>query len=201
MDWFASEAVSVLAFLLPGLVAAAVFYSLTSYPKPNQFGHVVQALAFTVAAQAVTWILLTFVFAAWGADSWPAGAETAVSVLTAILLALIMAWALNHDVPHKLLRRIGVTKETSYPSEWYSAFHRYTECYVVLHLKDGRRLYGWPQEWPGHPEQGHFIMAEGEWLVENERIPLPGVSVILIPGQDVKMVEFLEQAPGETPEE
>ncbi len=201
MDWATSEAVSVLAFLLPGLVAAVVFYSLTSYPKPNEFGHVIHALAFTVAAQAATWILLTFVFSAWGSDSWPAGAETVISVLSAILLALIMAWSVNHDMAHKLLRRIDVTKETSYPSEWYSAFHRYTECYVVLHLKGGRRLYGWPQEWPGHPEQGHFIIAEGEWLVEDGSHPLTGVSIILIPGQDVEMVEFLEQTPVETPKE
>lgn len=201
MEWAVSEAVSVLAFLLPGLVAAVIFYSLTSYPKPNEFSHIVQALAFTLAAQAVTWILLTFVFAAWETDSWPAGAETVISVLIAILLALNTAWSVNHDVAHKLLRRMGVTKETSYPSEWYSAFHRYTECYVVLHLKGGRRLYGWPEEWPGHPEQGHFIIAEGEWLVKGERRPLTGVAVILIPGQDVEMVEFLEQAQGETTEE
>ena len=134
-------------------------------------------------------------------SSWPEGAETAVSVLSAILIALITAWSVNHDVAHKLLRRIGVTKETSYPSEWYSAFYRYNECYVVLHLKDGRRLYGWPQEWPGNPEQGHFIIAEGEWLVEDDRQPMTGVSVILIPGQDVNMVEFMEQAQGESVEE
>lgn len=35
MTWASGEAVGVLAFLLPGFVAAAVFYSLTSYPKPG----------------------------------------------------------------------------------------------------------------------------------------------------------------------
>ena len=53
MNWAASEAVAVLTFLLPGFVSAAVFYSLTSHPKPNEFGRVIQALIFTIIVQAV----------------------------------------------------------------------------------------------------------------------------------------------------
>ena len=192
MDWATSEIVTVLAFLLPGLVAATVFYSLTAYSRPNEFGYVVQALAFTVIAQAATWIVLTLANLTWEADSWPSGIETVISVLSAIALALVMALLVNHDVAHSLLRIIGVTKETSYSSEWYSAFHRFDDCFVVLHLKGGRRLYGWPQEWPSQPGNGHFIIAEGEWLLEDESQPLEGGSIMLIPGAEVEMVEFID---------
>lgn len=37
-----SEAMSILMFLLPGFLAAAIFYSLTSHPKPDAFGQVIQ---------------------------------------------------------------------------------------------------------------------------------------------------------------
>ena len=53
MSWANSEVVSILVFLLPGFVAAAVFYSLTSYPKPNEFGQVIQALVFTMVGQSI----------------------------------------------------------------------------------------------------------------------------------------------------
>lgn len=43
----------VLVFLLPGFVAAAVFYSLTSHPKPGAFDRVIQALIFTVVGQSL----------------------------------------------------------------------------------------------------------------------------------------------------
>ena len=191
MDWATSEIVTVLAFLLPGLVAATVFYSLTAYSRPNEFGYIVQALAFTVAAQAATWIVLILANLTWDVNSWPAGVETVISVFSAIALALIMAGFVNHDVAHSFLRIIRVTKETSYSSEWYSAFHRFDESFVVLHMKGGRRLYGWPQEWPSHPDQGHFIIADPEWLTDSARLPITGVSVILIPGSEVDMVEFL----------
>ena len=191
MEWATSEIVTVLAFLLPGLVAAAVFYSLTAYSRPNEFGYVVQALAFTVAAQAVTWIFLTLANIAWEVDSWPSGVETVVSVVSAMALALVMAWLVNHDVAHNVLRFLKVTRETSYPSEWYGAFAENNRHYVVLHLKNGNRLYGWPEEWPSKPDQGHFRMAECEWLIDEVRQELTGVSTLLVPVQNVDMIEFV----------
>ncbi len=201
MDWATSEIVTVLAFLLPGLVAAAVFYSLTAYSRPNEFGYVVQALGFTVAAQAITWIILTLGSLAWQVAFWPSGMETVFSVFSAILLALLMAWLVNHDVAHSLLRLLKVTRETSYPSEWYGAFAENNRHYVVLHLKNGNRLYGWPEEWPSRPEQGHFRMAECEWLVGEERHFLTGVSILLVPAQSVDMIEFIRAVQSEAREE
>ena len=105
----------------------------------------------------------------------------------------------NTDSLHRVLRWLGVTTETSYPTEWYSAFSRHRGCYVVLHLEGERRLYGWPVEWPSAPDNGHFRLAEAEWLTRNEdgqkRVPMEGVSAILIPVAIVEMVEFLAGGP------
>lgn len=84
------------------------------------------------------------------------------------------------------------SRETSYPSEWYSAFSRHSDCYVTLHLKGQRRLFGWPQEWPNRPDEGHFRIAEAEWLDDETRIPVTGVLAIVIPVDQVEMVEFLK---------
>ena len=53
MSWAFGDIVGVLTFLLPGFVAASIFYSLTSYPKPSPFDRVVQALIFTVIGHAI----------------------------------------------------------------------------------------------------------------------------------------------------
>lgn len=185
MDWASSEVVGVLTFLLPGFVAAAVFYSLTSHPKPDTFDRVVLALIFTVIGQAIAELLLSKY---QSLKSW----ELALTILVAVVLGLGAAYASNRDSVHRILRHLGITKETSYPSEWYSSFSRHNDCYVVLHLEGQRRLYGWPEEWPSHPEQGHFRISEGEWLTgESERSPATGVSAILISADEVEMVEFL----------
>ena len=63
-------------------------------------------------------------------------------------------------------------------------------------MNGGRRLYGWPSEWPSDPSEGHFLIQDGEWLLENnEREPITGVVAILIPVSEVEMVEFLPQIP------
>ena len=195
MSWASSEAVAVLIFLLPGFVAAAVFHSLTAHPRPREFGYVVQSLVFTTVGQAVAWVAqwLASVFGA--GYEWPAGLELVVSLLSASGVALLVAAVANHDSAHRLLRRVRVTQETSYPSEWYSAFCRKTNCYVVLHLKkdDELRLYGWPEEWPSQPHSGHFIISEPEWLDENDRRIPAEVNAILVPASDVQMVEFLSR--------
>ena len=162
MDWATSEVVTVLTFLLPGFVGATIFYSLTSHPKPSEFERIIHALAFTILAQGAAWIVLELAALSSGIGSQNEGLDTVVSLGSAILLALLAALSSNKDLPHIVLRFVGVTRETSYPSEWYSAFSRYDESYVVLHLKGDRRLYGWPQEWPSHPQQGHFIIADAE---------------------------------------
>ena len=192
MNWASGEVVGVLTFLLPGFVAAAVFYSLTSHPKPDAFDRVVQALIFTVIGNAITTVFVSWVKSSKmkmpGGSSLGSLSCQSWSQLRSPLLA---AYVSNTDSIHGFLRRLGVTKETSYPSGWYSAFSQHGDCYVVLHLKGQRRLYGWPEEWPRHPEEGHFRISEGEWLVDDKRIPAEGVAAILIPGSEVEMVEFL----------
>jgi len=189
MNWASSEAVAILAFLLPGFVAAAIFYSLTSYPRPDAFERIVSALIFTAIGQAITEYGLS-VFAETGGagGQW----RLLASIPVAAALGLGAAVSSNTDTVHRLLRRLRVTRETSYPSEWYSTFARLNDnSYIVLHLEGERRLYGYAQEWPGNPNDGHFCITEPEWLEEENKPQKTGVSAILIPASEVTMVEFV----------
>lgn len=222
MSWATSEAVSVLTFLLPGFVGAAVFYALTSHPRPGEFDRVVQALVFTTVAQAITAAARWIGGWRWPGYEWPAGLELSVSVLGAVGIALLAAAVSNHDTAHRLLRRISVTRETAYPSEWYSAFAENSGRYIVLHLRDGRRLYGWPMEWPGSAAAGHFRIGEAHWLDDGQDgdammgtveglIPVVAVGddgqegdammetvEVLIPVAAVGMVQFLRESEPES---
>ena len=201
MNWASSEVVTILTFLLPGFVATAIFHSLTAHPKLNEFDRIIQALIFTTVVQAIVKGVPLVGSLAGVAPLWTGESEIVVAVLVAVAVAVVAVYASNHDTLLRFLRWIGLTRETSYPSEWYSAFARNPDCYVVLHLKGERRLYGWPEEWPSRPDQGHFRIAEAEWLTEGERLTLTGVSVILVPGEEVEMVEFLEMETSEVPME
>lgn len=203
MNWPMADAIDFLAFLLPGFVSVAIFYSLTSHRKPNAFDKVVQALIFTALAQAATWLAVAlFQPHAENGGDWTENGRLPVSVFIAVLLGVTAAAAANRDILHRFFRYIGVTMETSYPSEWYSAFARHRNCYVILHLHDERRLRGYAEEWPSLPDEGHFRISEAEWLTDDGPKPATvGVAALLIPADQVAMVEFLHILHDEAPEE
>ena len=191
------DLIALLLYLLPGFITAWVLHGLTAFPKPSRFEQTVQALIFTVFVQGgLVGIRQGLLFSSrWlRLGTWNSDVSLVWSCVVAVGLGLFLAWCSNNDIVHRLLRRLGVTRETSYPSEWFSTFAR-RNTWVVLHLKGDRRLYGWPEEWPSSPKDGHFSIQEAEWLGDkNERTPLSRVWSILIPVSDVEMVEFMGYA-------
>lgn len=184
MNWMTSEAIAVLTFLLPGCLASKMFRFLTQHPKPDTFGWMVETLAFTAVIHAIMSGML-------GLSPFDPLVYLAWTIAPALFLAIGLAWLTQRDLVH-WLRRMRVTAETSQPSQWYAAFWKNTDCYVVLHLTDDRRLFGWPFEWPGKSDNGHFLMQEAEWLAGEERTELDGVEAILVPARDVRTVEFVK---------
>jgi hypothetical protein len=196
MENLSNDLLSLLQYLLPGFVTAWIFYSLTSYPKPSQFERVIQALIFTLFVQVSVKLikyLLELIGTHWSLGEWNHSLELALSVLIAIVFGFVFSYFANNDKVHKYFRNKGITKETSFPSEWFGAFLK-DVTFVVLHLKDERRLYGWPIEWPSEPTKGHFVIADPSWVSdEGKELPIIGVKNILINVNDVKWVEFLEK--------
>lgn len=194
-----NELQTLLTMLLPGFVTAAILYLFTSYSKPSPFERIIQALVFSFVVNAIArlleWIGYTFL------ESVP---DIVLYFVLAVILGILAVCATNHDWLYRFLRIMSFTRETSFPSEWYSAFARNKNAYVVLHLKGERRFYGWPQEWPSDPDMGHFIIAEGEWLsdevsteneTDNEDDDTSSIldverDQVLIPVAEVEMVEF-----------
>ncbi len=120
-----------------------------------------------------------------------------------------MALAANKDCFHGVLRRAGFTTRKSHPSEWCCVLGA-RPAFVVLQLKDGRRLTGYPKEWQSAPLTGQFYMQMPAWLVEADPpdegadpaadplanpavVELPQLDGILIHAVDVQWVEILQE--------
>lgn len=184
----------LLLFLLPGFIAAAIFYSLTSHSKPDAFERIVLALIFTFIVQSIMPIVQAMAPSIAPTQQEIHG-NLAWLTLFAIVLGVIAALCINHDLPHRIFRKLNFTKENTYPSEWYSAFSQHDRSYVVLHLYDGRRVYGWPTEWPSRPAEGHFHLEEAEWIEESKMNTnsrdKESLKSLLVPVIDVQIVEFI----------
>ena len=195
MDELSSDVVSLLVYLLPGLAAAWIFYGLTSHARPTQFERLIQALIFTFIIQtflpALQWILEVAGHVFY-LKEWDKAANLLGSLFLSVALGATLAFFTNNDSFHQLLRKYGFTSRTSHPSEWFCAFNERV-TYVILNLRDGRRLYGWPKEWPIDPASGQFYIQQPSWILEDgSLLDLPQLNGVLIQVKDVEWVEFMQ---------
>ena len=191
MEELGKIALDFLQYLLPGLLSAWIFYAFTTWPKPDQFERIVQALIFTLIVRTGTFPV-KLLLSVWPIFKWDASSELVTSTVIAVLVGVVFSYFSNNDKFHAFARKLSITKETSYPSEWFGAFAE-NVTYVVLHLDGERRLYGWPVEWPSASDRGHFLMKDASWLLDKEQLPVKGVSGILIAAKEVEFVEFMDE--------
>ncbi|QDT42532.1 hypothetical protein Pan241w_26170 [Gimesia alba] len=195
MSFPSADLVSAVYQLLPGFITAWIFYSLTAHPKKSPFERTIQALIFTAIIKLLvlplSWSFIWLGSYGWTIGVWNQDTSFIVSAFFAIALGFLFSYFANTGILHaNLFPLISATKRTSHPSEWFSAFNE-DKCFIYLHFKDGRRLFGWPYEWPDHPDEGHFVILRPEWILEdNQRAPLSLTLKMLIPAKQVRMVEF-----------
>lgn len=125
MEGISKEFVELLLFLLPGFVAAWVFYGLTAHPKPTQFERVVQALIFTFIVQwavSVTkWVSCFFGEHIHAFGTWNTECGQFWSFVIAVGIGLIFARFANNNAVHAWLWRW----------EWYE---KQRKKFARLHL-------------------------------------------------------------------
>lgn len=199
MDDLVKEVIPLLQYLIPGFLATWIFYCLTAFKRPDTFGQIVQALIFTFVIHGA--VITIGALCVWVGSKgfvigrWDAKSEAMWSFAVSVALGLLSCWVSTHDKLHGWLRDKDFTVKTSYPNEWYSTFARYKR-FVVLHLDDERRLYGWPSEWPSEPTQGQFVIQNPEWLNDEGEAKPNGAEFVVIDASRVQWVEFDQELEG-----
>lgn len=178
--------IEALEFLLPGFLTAWIFYGFTPYDRPSHFERVIQALLFTAIIQAAIKLLEP---TSW----WPKGYDVPMALLLATLLGFVAVGVANRNPLHWLVRRVGLSGETSFASEWYRAFNEHKKSFVMVELRDGRRMGGYVREWPSRPRVGHLGLQSVSWVsTDGNPDEMPEVEEVLLPVEDIGIVWFVE---------
>lgn len=188
--------IDLLWLLLPGFVTAWVFYGLTAHARLNQFERLTQALIYTALVQALLAalhaVLSLFGRYIFSLGPWTARVDIFLSVLIALMLGLVLSYFANNNKVHDLLQKWKITKRTSWPSNWYGILHT-SERYVVLYLKDGRRVRGYPVFFPDYSDKDHFVLKNPVWLEgAKKEIELTGTHRFVVAAVDVAWVEVMK---------
>ncbi|MFZ6772336.1 DUF6338 family protein [Undibacterium sp. SXout7W] len=162
------DLILLLQYLVPGFLVAWICFGMTSLQKPSQFERVVQALIYALFVHVIVIVerAASLGIGKWRQfGDWSADSELFASLFTAIILGFCFSYLINSDRLHEKLRKLNLSTRSSHPSEWLTAFDSRKQ-FVVLHLKDERRLYGWPEIWPSDPSKGHILISSALWLLE-----------------------------------
>lgn len=193
MDDLVKEVIPLLQYLIPGFVSTWIFYTLTAFKRPDTFGQIVQALIFTFVIHGM--VLGVGAVCVWVGEKgfsvgkWDAKAEACWAFSASLVLGLFACSLSVNGKLHGWLRRRNVTKQSSYPSQWFSAFAKYDRV-ITLHLDDERRVLGWPVDWPPESTSGQFVMQYPCWINEDgTEVPI-SAEFLLIDSTRVKWVEF-----------
>ena len=179
--------------VLPGFVTTFIFYWLADSPKPSQFERIIQALMGTAVIQFLVDLaesLLIWLGQWLVVGNWTESVASIWALSLAIGLGLLLAWLANNDYLYSLFRKFGLTTKPSHGSEWRYAHSSHKERWVVLHLKDERRIAGFPSAWPTSPSDGHYLLTSPQWIGEDGYVPVSG-DAILISSSEVQWTEFL----------
>ena len=195
MPIYRPEIISIIFFLLPGFLSAWIVYGLTAFQKPSAFERVVQSLIFTMLADTAARILgkgFLCLGTYFAIGEWNENTHSYWRLIFAVAIGFFLVVSINNNFLGKLVPK-WVTKRTSYPSEWYSAFTR-TPQYVFLHLSGDRRIYAWVEEWPDDPANGFFVLCESAWILPtNESVPMHNTQRMLVKASDIEMIEFVSE--------
>jgi Family of unknown function (DUF6338) len=188
----------ILLFLLPGFVSVGVIEVLCVRKAKDVFGRVVEALIFTMlnlASFLVVRSLLELVpEIKFGHDQFFTPGNVSLMALCALIIGIAFAAEINHEwVLGTLNNRFHLTRKTAKPSTWNETW-THARKYVVVHLDDGRRIYGWPTFYSDDPEERALFLEDASWLDDDNKLINEGspISMLLDKNSGIKLVEFLE---------
>ncbi len=194
------EFFNLLLLILPGLVASQVFYSASGSEQKELPARIIDSLIFSfiiyiLAGLFIPWepILQTKVIS--GAMQFVLTKNKYLILLNIILIILVPLsfTALHHnDILMKILRQLNITTKSSRPNTWSDVFLS-QDRHIIVHLKDGRRVRGYPERFSTDPKEGFVYLFNPAWIKNDNNKSFyieTGAHGFLINREEIDLIEF-----------
>ena len=169
------EVVNALLLLLPGFMSGQIYYSLFRVIEVSPFRRTLEAIIFSFilylcVSPFFEWEPLAQVLSNDGVVKYRFSdsiSYTVVSLVGVVLIPLIIGFCYFNDHIHRLLRKLTITTKSSRGNTWNDVLAS-QERYVVVILKDGRRIRGYPTMFSDDPSEGYLYLYNPAWLNDDK---------------------------------
>jgi len=206
-----SKLIPILVFLLPGFLTMGVIEVLVVSRPRDTLDKIVLAFVLTflnlLLFSLVRWFCektgsLLYLAGAAVCSSWKFDHEHFYTVGNLMLMMICavgigLAWsyeATNERILERL-RLTNFTTRTHKPSTWRETFVQKKGKWIVVHLKDGRRIYGFPLHYSDGPEERAIHLEPAFWLTteaDGTTTQSPPTTLLLDNNIEIRFIEFVE---------
>lgn len=190
------DIVPILLFLLPGFLTTRVIGILAIRRESDSFDKVIQAFVFTfvnmLCFSVARWVLEHLSGLKFDRVDFYTTGNLVLMVTCSVGIGLACSWEINNEPLLRKLRGLGLTKKTYKPGVWMETF-QHVERYVVVHLVDGRRVYGFPRFYSDRDGERSLFLEDASWLNDqNNLLNQTRMSIYLDEKSGILLIEFID---------
>ncbi|MEJ1416996.1 MAG: DUF6338 family protein [Candidatus Sedimenticola sp. (ex Thyasira tokunagai)] len=192
------ETINILFLLVPGFISIRVLDTVITRKDADNPSKIVEAFVFSFLIYACVNFIYSWepLVKAQQKDNIFEYVFTndvtllGLTILLAIVIPLVFGAFIHNDLHTAILRRFNVTDKTSRSSVWQDVYIN-EKRHVVAHLKDGRRVYGWPMYYSHNSEEPHLYLFQPAWVTDDGEYIECQTHGILLKNNDVEIIEFM----------
>ena len=116
--------------------------------------------------------------------------------LISLIIPIIFSFLITNDLHMSIARKLQITRRSSRHSVWYDTFCD-NQKYIIINFENGRRLYGWPNDYSDSQKNYFIYLTQPAWIIENsktkkrEYIDLDIDGILITSEQKIESIEFL----------
>jgi hypothetical protein len=194
------ETINVLFLLMPGFVSSIILDTVVTRDSGDTFTKITEALVFSFLIYSATnffmdWEPLVSQTTSESGNEYTFSTNLPLLAMTlslSILLPLIIGALIHNDIHTKLFRFLHITDKTSRTTVWQDVYVN-EKRHVLVTIKDGRRVYGWPMYYSHRPKENHLYLFQPAWVTNEGEFIECNTHGILLDYTNIEFIEFMPQ--------
>jgi len=184
--------------LIPGLISSILFNLIRRKVELTAFDRIVESFIFTFLIYVILnltygWAPLAQINTTNDVTSYVFSADPCLIVLTlllSIVLPVLFGVIVHYDLHMKFFRLVKLTDKTSRDTAWDDVFTD-EKRFLTIHLKDERRLAGWPSYYSNNKEEGFIFLSKPAWINDENVYEHTESFGLLINRESIDFIEFM----------
>ena len=192
----------IILMLFPGFLTLAIKNGLATTKEKTGVDKIVEAIAFSLVDYGV-YLLIS---SSLGLSLIEVQIQKEVMQFTglniqniililaiAILIGILVATLLERGWLYKILGKLKITYLTGRITVWNDVFSSYRKIWVLVHLKDGRKIIGWPRYYSEDPIRRELFLTNAAWMADDGQFTdVEGEGILITEGCGIDLIEILK---------